>query len=175
MKSHFPIVAISTLLIGASAASAQTSPPTGISTTHTSIFDELQASAPGKGRVIIDQPAGIRNLVGTQIAGEVRTTTDGKAYVQYQGFRVQIFSGNDHRTSKEEAFKREREIKEILPDLSTYVNFDAPFWRLRVGDFSSREDAYDTQLNLMQLLPKYKKEMYIVKEDIKLLIHEGSN
>ncbi|MDR2498387.1 MAG: SPOR domain-containing protein [Tannerellaceae bacterium] len=137
-----------------------------------SIFDELQTFRQGKGKVVIDQPAGIRNKVGYRISGEIETSNDGKSYIRYQGFRIQVFSGNDQRTSKEEAFKREKEINEALPELTTYVNFDAPFWRLRVGDFNAREEAYDTQHQLMQLFPNYKKEMYVVREEIKIPVHE---
>jgi hypothetical protein len=138
-----------------------------------SIFDELQNIRPGKGRVVIDQPAGIQNKVGYRINGEIETSNDGKSYIRHQGFRIQVFSGNDHRTSKEEAFKREKEINEAIPELMTYVNFDAPFWRLRVGDFNAREEAYDTQHQLMQLFPNYRKEMYIVREEIKIPVHES--
>ena len=138
-----------------------------------SIFDELQTPRPGKGKVVIDQPSGIRAKVGYRIIGEVETSNDGKTYIRHQGFRIQVFSGNDHRTSKEEAFKREREINEAIPQLATYVNFDAPFWRLRVGDFNAREDAYDTQHQLMQVFPNYRKEMYLVREEIKIPIHES--
>ncbi|GHV47750.1 hypothetical protein FACS1894181_01850 [Bacteroidia bacterium] len=153
---------------------AQVVPNSAPAVTQQTIFDEIQRQSPGKGKAIIDQPAAIRNLVGSPVSGNIETSSDGKSYIRYQGFRVQVFSGNDHRTSKDEAFKREAEIKELMPGLSTDVSFEAPFWRVRVGDFSTREDAYDAQRQLMQLLPNYRKEMYIVREDIKILLNEGA-
>lgn len=163
---RFLFLASGFLFIGLTNLAAQTG-------ARQSIFDELQTFRPGKGKVVIDQPAGIRAKVGYRINGEVETSNDGKNYIRHQGFRIQVFSGNDHRTSKEEAFKREKEINEAIPELTTYVNFDAPFWRLRVGDFNAREDAYDTQHQLMQLFPNYRKEMYLVREEIKIPVHES--
>jgi hypothetical protein len=136
------------------------------------IFDEMQAYRAGKGSVIIDQPAGIRNLVGSHMSGDIETGSDGKMFLKFQGYRIQVFSSNDQRTSKDEAFRRERELKEAVPELSMYVTYTAPFWRLRVGDFSSHEEAYYIQRQLMQQFQRYGKEMYIVREDIKLSIND---
>ena len=70
--------------------------------------------------------------------------------------------------SKDEAFRKEKEIKELFPDVSTYVTYNAPFWRLRIGDFRSHEEAYHMQRLLMDAFPAYRKEMYIVREEVKI-------
>jgi hypothetical protein len=170
MRTNFYITGLWIFFTCAANVAAQVIPyiPPGRQT----IFEELQSAASGKGTVTIDQPVAIRNMVGTRLFGDIETTSDGKSYIKFQGFRVQVFSGNDQRTSKEEALKREREIKEIVPDIATYVTFVAPFWRLRVGDFGSQEEAYFIQRQLMQSFQKYGKEMYIVREDIKLPVHD---
>ena len=103
-----------------------------------SIFDALEKSAPGEGSVVVHQSSAIRNLVG------------------------------ERRASKDEAFLKEKEIKELFPDLSTYVTYTAPFWKLRVGDFRSHEEAYRMMRILMEAFPKYGKEMYIVREEIRI-------
>ena len=72
------------------------------------------------------------------------------------------------RKSKDEAFRKEKEIKELFPDVSTYVTYNAPFWRLRIGDFRSHEEAYHMQRLLMDAFPAYRKEMYIVREEVKI-------
>ena len=95
-------------------------------------------------------------------------TTDDETYLKMQGFRTQVFSGNNQRASKEEAFQKEKEIKERFPDVPTYVSYNAPFWKLRVGDFRSHEEAYHMMRQLMDAFPSYGKEMYIVKEEIKI-------
>ena len=63
---------------------------------------------------------------------------------------------------------KEKEIKELFPDVPTYVTYNAPFWRLRIGDFRSHEEAYHMQRLLMDAFPAYRKEMYIVREEVKI-------
>jgi len=116
---------------------------------------------------VIDQGAGIGNLIGARMYGaNVETGTDGKSYLTFQGYRVQVYAGNDPLHSKEEAFRREKEIKEAL-GIATYVMYNAPFWRLRVGDFDTQEEAYAAQRRLMAAFPSYGKEMYIVRENLR--------
>lgn len=131
-----------------------------------SIIDALQEAVPGKGEVTINQPTAIRNLLGTRRISMDENTP----FLEISGFRAQIFSGN-LRTSKDEAFKREKEIKEIFPELVTYVSYVAPFWRLRIGDYRSHEEAYHTMRVLMNAFPAYAKEMYIVREDVKIPLY----
>jgi hypothetical protein len=107
-------------------------------------------------------------MVGVRMSGDNVEKTDSVSYLKINGYRTQVFSGNNQRSSKDEAFRKEREIKEVFPELPTYVTYNAPFWRLRFGDFRSHEEAYHTQRLLMEAFPAYKKEMYIVKEEVKI-------
>ncbi|MDD2436782.1 MAG: SPOR domain-containing protein [Massilibacteroides sp.] len=130
-----------------------------------SIIDALEESVPGKGEVEIRQSIAIRNLIGMR-----GLPSEDMQYLEISGFRAQVFSGN-LRNSKEEAFKREKEIKEAFPELATYVTYVAPFWRLRIGDYRSHEEAYHIMRSLMGAFPAYAKEMYIVKEDVKVPLY----
>lgn len=149
---------------GTSALFAQTGTEGGGST----IFDALEKSGPGKGEVNVNQSPAIRKMVGERMRGADVETTDSETFLKVQGFRTQVFSGNNQRSSKDEAFRKEREIKDLFPDVPTYVTYNAPFWRLRVGDFRSHEEAYHMLRLLTDAFPKYGKEMYIVREDIKI-------
>lgn len=152
------------MLLGTSALSAQT----GDEERVTTIFDAFQENHPGKGSVVVRQPDALREMVGKRLYGEDVEKTDSTAFLKIQGYRTQVFSGNNQRKSKEEAFQKESEIKELFPDVPTYVTYNAPFWRLRVGDFRSHEEAYRMQRLLMDAFPAYQKEMYIVREEIKI-------
>lgn len=132
------------------------------------IFDSLEERGLGKGQVIIHQPEALRRMVGTRLSGSNVEKTDSVAFLKVQGFRTQVFSGNNQRSSKDEAFRKEKEINELFPDVPTYVTYTAPFWKLRVGDFRSHEEAYHMMRLLMDAFPSYGKEMYIVKEEIKI-------
>ena len=123
-----------------------------------SIFDKIP----------VKQSAAIRKLVGVRLHGENVVITEDETYLKISGFRTQVFTGNNQRTSKKEAFEKEKEIKDKYPDLPTYVTYTAPFWKLRVGDFRSHEEAYAIMRQLMDDFPKFGKEMYIVREEIHL-------
>lgn len=152
------------LLAGTVRLSAQT----GYDEKITTIFDDLQQPSLGKGDVVVNQSDAIRDMVGARMHGANVEKTNDEAFLKMQGFRTQVFSGNNQRSSKDEAFRKEKEIKELFPDATTYVTYTAPFWKLRVGDFPSHEEAYHMMRQLMDAFPSYKKEMYIVKEDIKI-------
>lgn len=141
-------------------------------TGRSTIFDALSRHGVGEGEVVVHQSAAIERLIGERMAGANVETTDSVAYLKIQGYRTQVFSGNNQRASKDEAFNKEREIKELFPDVPTYVSYNAPFWKLRVGDFRSHEEAYHMMRQLMAAFPKYGKEMYIVREEIKIPLNE---
>lgn len=165
---------VTVLLLWAGGAFAQQEVPMhqGIVPLRRTIVDELQENAPGKGKVVIDQPPAIRALIGSRReATHIETSTDGQTFLKYQGFRVQIFSGNNQRTAKDEAFKKEQQIKERFPDIQTYVTYNAPFWRLRVGDYDSHEEAFIVQRQISDAFPDFAREIYIVKEDVKMPIY----
>lgn len=122
-----------------------------------SIFDHLAQPEAGYGTVVIRQSEDIRRLVGIRSDSLI---TDG--------YRVQIFAGNDRRTSRTEAFEKENEVREVFPQLPTYVTYPAPFWRLRAGDLRTVEEARQLLHQLTQAFPAYAKEMYIVREEIRI-------
>ena len=152
------------ILRGASALSAQTDGGGQVE----DIIDALQERVPGKGTVTVRGSDALRNMLGKRLHGEGVEKTDSTAFLKIQGYRTQVFSGNNQRKSKDEAFRKEKEIKELFPDVPTYVTYNAPFWRLRIGDFRSHEEAYHMQRLLMDAFPAYRKEMYIVREEVKI-------
>jgi|GEM_PF-8948 len=132
------------LMAGTSSLFAQTA----LEGERSTIFDALRRSGLGKGEVVINQSAAIGEMVGERMRGANVETTDSLTFLKVQGYRTQVFSGNNQRVSKDEAFRKEKEIKELFPEIPTYVTYNAPFWKLRVGDFRSHEEAY----HMMRLL-----------------------
>lgn len=135
------------------------------------IFDSFKEKGIGKGTIVINQPDSIKNLVGSKKKGLYVEEINGEAFLSFPGFRIQVFSGNNQRLSKEEAFRKEKEVKEIFPDLSTYVTFTAPIWKLRVGNYRAYDEAHQMLHNLRSTFPEYGKEMYIVQEKISIPIY----
>jgi hypothetical protein len=171
MKRILYLMALYATFAGLSGATAQVIPYTP--PPRYTLVDDLQTPKPGKGSVSIDQPPAIAAMIGSRRQGsDIEIAGDGKPYLKYQGYRVQVFSGNDQRTSKDEAFRREKEMKELIPGIPTYVTYNAPFWRLRIGDYGSQEEAFYVQRQLMQDFPRYRKEMYIIREEVRLPLDE---
>jgi hypothetical protein len=82
------------------------------------------------------------------------------------GYRVQVFSSNVQPTNRTEAFQKEKLIKEKFPDLSVYVNYLSPFWKVRVGDFRTPDQAQALRNQLIEAFPSMRSEIYIVREKI---------
>jgi len=144
----------------------------GLNLERSTIFDSLADRGAGKGEVVINQSPAIQRMVSTRSESNIERA-ENVTYIKTQGYRVQVFSGNNQRNSKDEAFRKEQEVKEHFPEVHTYVSYNAPFWRLRVGDFGSHEQAYYLLRQLSDAFPKFGKEMYIVKEEVKIPVYHN--
>ncbi|MDE6317891.1 MAG: SPOR domain-containing protein, partial [Muribaculaceae bacterium] len=82
------------------------------------------------------------------------------------GYRVQIYSDNNARTAKNEARTKERAISGAFPELATYVIYDSPYWRLRVGDCRSRAEAEELASRIKNAFPSYRSEITVVRDRI---------
>lgn len=82
------------------------------------------------------------------------------------GYRVQIYSDNNARTAKNEARTKERAISGAFPELATYVIYDSPYWRLRVGDCRSRAEAEELASKIKNAFPSYRSEITVVRDRI---------
>lgn len=138
---------------------------------QSSIFNLLANVGAGDGKVTINQPGDIRGLVGHRFANERVEVVGDKSYLIVSGYRIQVFSGNNQRKSKDEADYKKRQIDELYSGTSTYVTFMAPFWRLRVGDFTTYEEAYSMMRKLIESFPVFGKEIHITKEDVRILLN----
>ncbi len=85
------------------------------------------------------------------------------------GYRVQVFSSNIHQTAKSAAFRVERMVMEKFPHQGIYVTYTSPFWKVRVGDFRTLEEAQAFRDELMGAFPELKREMYVVRDQISLV------
>lgn len=132
------------------------------------IIDRINKSEPGKGTVRIIQDDSVTDRLGRPGKINADSKSGVTKYIEISGWRIQVFSGNNPRVSKNEAFNKEADIKSIFPDLGTYVTYTAPFWRLKVGDFQTYQDARTVLTNLRNTFPAYGREMSIIKEKIQI-------
>lgn len=81
------------------------------------------------------------------------------------GYRVQIYADNNVRTAKSEARMRERAVGRAFP-YNTYVTYSSPYWRLRVGDFRTQEEAQKAAASIRQAFPRYAREVRVVRDHV---------
>ena len=129
---------------------------------QTTIADHMQRAT--SGRVVVHQPAALNARLNPANGDStnVAIRNQHKAEKNVVGYRVQVFSDRNQRTAKSEALSKERDIKEAFPDMATYVTYDAPSWRLKVGDFRTRDEASVRLAELKEMFPGYANEMSIV-------------
>lgn len=134
------------------------------------IVDRINKLEPGKGSVQIIQDENITNRIGRK--GKKQATNDAApvTYIEMMGYRIQVFAGNNQRVSKSEAYTKESDVKSIFPEMSTYVVYTAPFWRLRVGDFQTFQEAQRNMTKLRAEFPAFGREMSIIKEKVRVKV-----
>lgn len=88
------------------------------------------------------------------------------ATVKSAGYRVQVFSDNNVKTAKNEARSMANAISAKYPQYKTYVVFQSPYWRLKVGDFPTQAEAQTALEMIKRAFPNYSRELRIVKDRI---------
>lgn len=81
------------------------------------------------------------------------------------GYRVQVYSNNGIN-SKSIAEARALLIKEKFSEYPSYVIYNAPFWRVKIGDFRTKQDAEDFANELKNAYPQFRREISIVRDRI---------
>ena len=124
------------------------------------IFKDLAKTKPGYGTVKLQQNPKVNLLVNRKIK-----EGDSKKYITFSGYRIQVYMDNNQKKSKDEAYAREKKLKEKYENLTTYISFSSPFWKLRVGDYRTHADALVMAKKLREDFPELSSEILIVKDD----------
>jgi hypothetical protein len=77
-----------------------------------------------------------------------------------EGFRIQI----TYTDVRDEVYKSKGALYKEFPDLSSYVEYEQPYYKLRVGDFKSRLEA----TYYLQLVVTLYPGAFIVRDKIKI-------
>ena len=136
-----------------------------------SIFESLEVrQKSGEGIIVIHQSDAIKRLVGTRIDSDKLNIINGRSYITTRGYRIQVYSGNNQRTSRGEATSLQQQIKGLFPYTESDTKFDAPFWKLHVGNFLTFEEASIMKRELLTVFPQKKNEIFIFEDDIRVLL-----
>lgn len=129
------------------------------------IVDRLNNS-PG---VNIDQPAALNARLVKGVTVEVskdsdkdKNTSATQPKQSANGrFSIEIFSGNGAQ-AKNQANARRRNVGSRFPQYNTRLVYDAPFWRVRAGNFTSRNDAEAAMADIRRAFPSYSAYLRVV-------------
>lgn len=75
------------------------------------------------------------------------------------GYRVQIAFSND----RQEIYNDKAKVYQDFPDEKAYVAYEQPYYKLRIGDYASRLEAYE---RLNDVIKKYPGA-FVVRDKIK--------
>jgi hypothetical protein len=118
---------------------------------NSDIFSELEQVNSDEGIITIEQSARMRALVNTHISMNKRTGG-------VEGFRVQLYSGVGSK-ARQEALDIKGKVLSDFPDEDVFIEYSAPFWRVRVGGFRHKHEA----LPMLDKLKKIFPACYVVK------------
>jgi hypothetical protein len=69
-----------------------------------------------------------------------------------QGFRIQIYFGSG-REGREQAYAAKAKALSEFPELTSHVVFQYSFYKVRLGDFRTREEAFPYTKKVKKVFP----------------------
>ncbi len=82
------------------------------------------------------------------------------------GFRIMVISSNN----RSKVLDAKTKMYQRFPELKAYMMYQAPFFRLKVGNFEDRTDAEEYLPNVQKL---FDNNVYVVPDNIELKPEEN--
>jgi hypothetical protein len=115
------------------------------------------------GSLVVHKDARIDELVRKQIQINEETTRDARRSVP--GFRIQVINSPD----RNKVFSAKARIYQEFPDLKPYLIYQAPNYKLRVGNFKTQEEAEDFEKQLSRI---FTSGLYIIRDTIEVSLSD---
>ena len=109
--------------------------------------------------VIVHKDPRIDLLVKKQIQINEETTREARRFGK--GYRLLVLNTNN----REEAAAAKTKVYTYFPELKSYLLYQAPYFKLKVGNFKDRKEAEDYQERLQKYFPK---GVFIMNDTIEL-------
>ena len=87
------------------------------------------------------------------------------------GYRIQVYSSNNQKTAGKESADIAETLRSMDLGLDIYRTYNAPFWRVRVGNYRTQAEANEILGELTELIQKQHPELlekgsiYIVHDE----------
>jgi len=105
-------------------------------------------------------------LIRKQIEINEETTRDSRRSMA--GFRIQIINSPD----RNKVFAAKTKIYQQFPELKPYLMYQAPNYKLKVGNFRTQEEAEEFEKQLTRLFPS---GLYIIRDTIEVKPDQNPN
>ena len=135
------------------------------------IIDDLETPVTGEGVIQITSDSKITDLIGLV---SPTTSVSDSDYVTTNGYRIQVFMSNNSKTAVKEIADKQNLIKETFSDIAVYKEYNAPNWKLLVGDFTTKEEADIFRQKIKKAIPELGKEMYIVPGKVNIPVQKNN-
>ena len=118
---------------------------------------------------ILDSLPGVQIVQDSAMTVLLDQAVNGKReLVEIDGYRVQIYSSNQQQVAKGEALDLETKLRDKV-NQTIYVQYLPPFWKVRVGDFRTYNEAKEYKKLFVQQFPELMGDTYIVRDKIQVL------
>ena len=114
---------------------------------------------PDTNSVIIHKDPRLDQLVKKQIQINEETTRNARRITK--GYRLLVINTN----KREEAVDAKAKVYTYFPELKSYLYYQSPFFKLKVGNFKDKKEAEDYQKKLQQF---FTKGVYIMNDTIEI-------
>lgn len=84
---------------------------------------------------------------------------------QYKGYRVMLINTNN----RDLAYKMRGDVLKYFPNQAVYMAYQAPYFKLKAGDFIKREDAEKFRKELSKY---FTESLFIISDIIKISAEE---
>ncbi len=84
------------------------------------------------------------------------------------GYRVQVFDDNNPRFAASQAKARQAQMESAFPQYRTYISFNSPYWRVKLGDFRTRAEAESVLEEIRSAYPSLSGYLRIVRDKINI-------
>src|SRR5258707_9596355 len=111
------------------------------------------------GSVVVVKDPRVDMLIHKQIEINEETTKDSRRNMP--GFRIQVINSPE----RSKVFAAKAKVYQEFPDLKPYLLYQAPNYKLKVGNFKTQEEAEEMQKQLERLFPS---GLYIIRDVIEV-------
>lgn len=84
---------------------------------------------------------------------------------EMNGYRVQVFSSNQQQSAKNRALLLQQDLSGQLKE-PVYAISEPPFWKVRIGNFLTREEANNYRMTFIAQFPELQGSTYVVPDKI---------